>query len=426
MEFTDLLREETRSKKISIRILAGLSGFTLLLAILYFLIGLNTVAYLNLSTALLAPLAIVLTKRGYFLLTKIFMHILVLFVILVGNCIYSSQSLVLTFLVPLVQSALTVFNKKEWPWAAGFLAIIMGLVPLIIILDYRILPIEMGASILRTVQLLNVVGSIGFAAIQISFASSVNEEFRQILEIRNQESEDRSQLLMSALSTRDKLFNILAHDLRSPFIALQSGFGILEDYPVPEDKKWILNEIRENTRNTLSLLDNTLAWARSQTDNILFSPKEIPVKEIIGKLSNNFSFHCRAKNINVHLETGDKIHAFADPDMFASILQNLISNAIKFTPKGGDIWISAVAVSNGTEFRIRDSGTGMTNEEIEQILSGGTFSKPGTGREKGHGVGLLLVREFLSRHDCALVIKSAKDMGTEFSFMLPHSAKSVG
>ncbi len=425
MEITNLLREETRSKKIFIRMLAGLSGYTLILSVLYFLIGLDAVARLNLTTGLLAPLAIFLTKRGYFLPSKIFMHLLVLIIILLSNCIYSIQSLILTFLVPLVQSALTVFNKKEWPWTAGFLAIIMGLVPFIIISDFRILPIGMDGSILETVQLLNVVGSIGFAVIQISFASSVNEEFRQILEIRNQESEDRSQLLMSALSTRDKLFNMLAHDLRSPFVALQSGFGILEDYPVPEDKKWILNEIRENTRNTLSLLDNTLAWARSQTDNIHFSPKEIPVKEIIGKLSNNFSFHYRTKNINIHLETGDKIHAFADHDMLASILQNLISNAIKFTPKGGDIWISAVAVSNGTEFRIRDSGTGMTKEEVAQILSGGTFSKPGTGREKGHGVGLLLVREFLSRHDCALVIKSAKDMGTEFSFMLPHSPKSV-
>jgi signal transduction histidine kinase len=268
------------------------------------------------------------------------------------------------------------------------------------------------------------VGSIGFAVIQISFASSVNEEFRQILEIRNQESEDRSQLLMSALSTRDKLFNMLAHDLRSPFVALQSGLGILEEYPVPDDKKWVLNEIQDNTRNTLNLLDNTLAWARSQTDNIQFSPKELSVKEILGKLSHNFSFHYRAKNINIHLESGEKIHAFADPDMLASILQNLISNAIKFTPKGGDIWISVVAVNNGTEFRIRDSGTGMTKEEVAQILSGGTFSKPGTGREKGHGVGLLLVREFLSRHDCELVIKSAKEMGTEFSFMLPHSQKS--
>ena len=424
MEITNLLREETRSKKIFIRMLAGLSGYTLVLSILYFLIGLDAVARLNLTTALLAPLAIVLTKRGYFLPSKIFMHVLVLLVILLSNCIYSIQSLILTFLVPLVQSALTVFNKKEWPWATGFLVLIMGLVPFIIISDFRILPIEMDGSILETVQLLNVVGSIGFAVIQISFASSVNEEFRQILEIRNQESEDRSQLLMSALSTRDKLFNMLAHDLRSPFVALQSGLGILEEYPVPDDKKWVLNEIQDNTRNTLNLLDNTLAWARSQTDNIQFSPKELSVKEILGKLSHNFSFHYRAKNINIHLESGEKIHAFADPDMLASILQNLISNAIKFTTKGGDIWISVVAVNNGTEFRIRDSGTGMTKEEVAQILSGGTFSKPGTGREKGHGVGLLLVREFLSRHDCELVIKSAKEMGTEFSFMLPHSQKS--
>ena len=424
MEITNLLREETRSKKIFIRMLAGLSGYTLVLSVLYFLIGLDAVARLNLITALVAPLAILLTKRGYFLPSKIFMHILVLLVILLSNCIYSIQSLILTFLVPLVQSALTVFNKKEWPWATGFLVLIMGLVPYIIISDFRILPIEMDGSILETVQLLNVVGSIGFAVIQISFASSVNEEFRQILEIRNQESEDRSQLLMSALSTRDKLFNMLAHDLRSPFVALQSGLGILEEYPVPDDKKWILNEIQDNTRNTLNLLDNTLAWARSQTDNIQFSPKELSVKEILGKLSHNFSFHYRAKNINIHLEAGEKIHAFADPDMLASILQNLISNAIKFTTKGGDIWISVVAVNNGTEFRIRDSGTGMTKEEVAQILSGGTFSKPGTGREKGHGVGLLLVREFLSRHNCELVIKSAKEMGTEFSFMLPHSPKS--
>jgi|GEM_PF-4475594 signal transduction histidine kinase len=76
----------------------------------------------------------------------------------------------------------------------------------------------------------------------------------------------------------------------------------------------------------------------------------------------------------------------------------------------------------GTEFRIRDSGTGMSPEEVSQILSGGTFSKPGTGREKGHGVGLLLVREFLGRHGSDIQIKSAPGMGSEFSFLLKHKS----
>lgn len=259
--------------------------------------------------------------------------------------------------------------------------------------------------------------------VQITYASWVNEQFREALEMRNEESENTNQLLKSALSTRDQLFNMLAHDLRSPFVALESGLIILEDLEIPEEKKWIVKEIRDNARNTLGLLDNTLDWARSQTNNIRFEPDDLLVQDLLNKVQHNFSMHLRSKGISIHIENQSGIRVFADANMLLSIIQNLVSNAIKFTGKDGNIWISVMGLLEGTEFRIRDSGTGLSQEEIGQILSGGTFSRPGTAREKGHGVGLLLVREFLAKHRSALSLKSAPGMGSEFGFIIPYQSR---
>jgi signal transduction histidine kinase len=347
------------------------------------------------------------------------MHFLVLIVVL-GSCmVYGKESMILSFMVPLVQSALTIFKRREWPWTVVFLSIILFSVPWLILSEFRWYPHFLSGGVLLAIQLINVVGAIGFSVIQITYATWVNEQFREALEIRNEEAEQTNQLLRSALSTRDQLFNMLAHDLRSPFVALESGLNILEDLEIPESKQWIVKEIRSNARHTLELLDNTLDWARSQTNNIRFEPREILVQDALNKVSNNFNLQLKGKGISLHFETQSGIRAYADANMLLSVLQNLVSNAIKFTGKDGKIWISVMAINNGTEFRIRDSGNGMSPDEVNQLLAGGTFSKPGTGKEKGHGVGLLLVREFLQKHGSSLGIKSAPGMGSEFSFILP-------
>jgi signal transduction histidine kinase len=411
-----LITEEKRSKKIFVRMLTGLMAFTLVVAVLYSILGLPAVSYLNFISAIAAPAGIWLTRKNYFLLAKILLHLIVLFVVL-GSCvIYGKESMILSFLVPLVQSFLTIFSRKEWPWSLSFLLIILVLAPWMVVSDFRYHPLFLEGGTLVTVQLINVVGAIGFSVIQISYATWVNEQFREALEIRNEESENTNQLLKSALSTRDQLFNMLAHDLRSPFVALESGLIIMDEISIPEDKRWIIKEIRDNAKNTLTLLDNTLNWARSQTNNIRYEPTDLNVQDILNKVQHNFSVHLKSKGITLMFESKTDIRVFADSHMLLSIVQNLVSNAIKFTRRDGHIWISVIGLVHGTEFRVRDTGLGMSPEEVTALQSGGTFSKPGTGREKGHGVGLLLVREFLSRHGSELQIKSAPGMGSEFSF----------
>lgn len=413
------MQEENRSKKIFIRMLAGLTGFTFFVSIYYFVLGLTAVGMLNALLSLTAPVAIWFSQRGSsFLPVKIIMHNLVLFVIIGSACVYGKESMILCFLVPVVQSALTIFSRKEWYWSGAFLILILVLVPWIMLDDVRFFPVEISGSVLKSIGLINVVGAIGFAVVQITYASWVNTQFREALELRNMESENTNQLMRAALSTRDQLLNMLAHDLRSPFIAFESSLAILDEDTIPDDKRWIVKEIQNTSKNTLSLLDNTLAWARSQTENIQFNPSEIQVSDILNRLSQNLGSVIRSKDISLHLETGADMVVFADANMLNSILQNLVSNAVKFTTRNGNIWISVIGLLDGSEFRIRDSGTGMNPEDVNQILSGGTFSKPGTGREKGHGVGLLLVREFLNRHGSELQIKSAPGLGSEFSFIL--------
>jgi hypothetical protein len=155
-----LLKGKNRAKKIFVRMLIGLLGFTLSLSIIYFMMGLSSPAVLNLLAAICAPIGIWLTYRGFFLTSKILMHLMVLFVVLGCCAVYGKDSMILSFMVPLVQSALTIFNRREWPFTAGYLLIILVLVPLMIISGFRVYPVTLDGAALESVQLINILGAI--------------------------------------------------------------------------------------------------------------------------------------------------------------------------------------------------------------------------------------------------------------------------
>jgi signal transduction histidine kinase len=185
----------------------------------------------------------------------------------------------------------------------------------------------------------------------------------------------------------------------------------------------LYSQMKSRTRQTLDLMDKLLLWSRSQTSSIIFREEPIALSQIEQFVQSVCYLFENEKQIqfNYQFDLPPGALLKGDREMIEAILRNLISNAIKFTSAGGTITIAAKELSRGWLLSVSDTGTGMTREEIEKISGGVSFTTAGTEHEKGHGLGMQLVQDFILKHHSSLRIDSAPNRGTVFSFELPKA-----
>ncbi len=229
--------------------------------------------------------------------------------------------------------------------------------------------------------------------------------------------------LKEAIATKDKFFNIIAHDLKSPFSSIL-GFSELlinniDKYDKDKTKRFVAN-INQSSKSTFKLLENLLEWARSQQDKIPFNPQENKLYDLAYETAMLVSDSAHKKGISIDLDVSKEISLEADSEMLKTIIRNLVSNAIKYTPENGKITISGKQTENKTIIKIMDTGTGMTEKNKNALFKvGETQSKPGTKGERGTGFGLLLCKEFVEKHDGKIEVESELDKGSVFTVYIP-------
>ncbi len=247
-----------------------------------------------------------------------------------------------------------------------------------------------------------------------------NEELeKKNREIENQKKEIEStnilllkqkDELVEANSTKDKLFSIIGHDLRSPIGNLDSVFDTLleKDIDLNDDEiKLLLQSLQKSTETALNLLENLLFWANSQRGRLEVKPLHCSLKYLVKENLRLFNQGLRNKDITLKSEIDSKLITYFDKDMLNFIFRNLISNAIKFSYPGGEIFISAKHESSSIEVIISDKGVGISDESINQIFKNNAhLSTRGTLGEPGTGLGLQLCNEFLQRNHGAMQISS--------------------
>lgn len=238
------------------------------------------------------------------------------------------------------------------------------------------------------------------------------------LEIDLKLSRDRFTMLND---TKNKLFSILAHDLRGPF----SGFINLtetisrkfEDIKV-HDLKEISSSLHSSAINLYRLLDNLLSWAMSQSGNIKANFIYMDLKIIINEILEYFHLNIKQKNINVKLSVPNNFDIYADKDMIKTALRNLISNAIKYSNIGGIIEISVYQENNQSVFEIKDYGIGIPPEKLDLIFKVNDIEfTEGTMNEPGTGLGLAITKEFIQLNNGDLVVESQVDKGSTFKII---------
>jgi signal transduction histidine kinase len=230
-------------------------------------------------------------------------------------------------------------------------------------------------------------------------------------------------MLEEANASKDKFFSIIAHDMRSPFIAIL-GFSemLKDDYESLDgaERKDMIENIYVSGRSAFNLLENLLIWARSQTNRIEFKPEKLDLSIVVIDVINILKQQAEAKHIKLITEIKYGTLVRADNNMVNTVLRNLVSNAIKFTKENGRIIISEKKAGEYTEVSVKDNGVGMSEDLKSKLFAlGSSVTKKGTAGEKGTGLGLLLCKEFIDKHNCEIWVESEIGKGTAFKSTLP-------
>lgn len=232
--------------------------------------------------------------------------------------------------------------------------------------------------------------------------------------------------LKEVVSSKDKFFSIIAHDLKSPFQGLLSSANFVSaNYSelTDEERISLLNGIRELSHNSYKLVDNLLEWAKIQTGKLEYYPEKINLLfELHGTLflaKKNSS----TKGINFNYDIDDRINIHADKYMLLTIIRNLLSNSIKFTKAGGSVELKAERIDETIKILVVDTGVGIPKEDQEYLFRiDKNYSTKGTDNETGSGLGLLLCKEMIEMHGSRIVVESEENKGTKIHFTV-QSAK---
>ncbi len=237
------------------------------------------------------------------------------------------------------------------------------------------------------------------------------------------EIKDNEHKLTELNATKDMFFSIIAHDLKSPFNSV-IGFSehLLEliEKKEYENIEVYANIILHSSKRAMDLLTNLFEWSQSQSGRMDLNPEFFQIVPLIEEQITLYKYIAEQKSIDIINILPPDIGINADKAMIKSLLRNLISNAIKFTPSGGKVSISAVEKQNEVIVSVSDTGVGMSKTRIDKLFSiDESYSTPGTQNEKGTGLGLILCQEFIKKNNGKIWIESEVGKGTTFHFSLP-------
>lgn len=226
-------------------------------------------------------------------------------------------------------------------------------------------------------------------------------------------------------ATKDKFFSIVAHDLKSPinsFLAISNLLVEHIDQFSIEEIQEMAKDVRNSGDNLIKLLENLLYWARIQMNRYEFQPEKVSLNTIVENNVNLLSLSASQKGVLIKDQVPENTSVVADQNMVNTIIRNLVSNAIKFTKNGDTITVGYKKENNFSCISIQDTGVGIKPEDLENLFKiDVTTTSRGTHNEKGTGLGLILCKEMVEKHNGTIRVESELNKGTTFTFSLDHT-----
>jgi signal transduction histidine kinase len=243
------------------------------------------------------------------------------------------------------------------------------------------------------------------------------------LAAQNDQIEAQKEELVKLNASKDKFLSILAHDIRNP---LSSIFGLsdilVNDYDTlsAEEKLLFTKDIHTLSENLFEIINTLLAWSTSQSGLIAYRPKSFLITELCRKSIQNLQTVAKQKDIKLISSGDNSLEVHADENMIFSVLNNLISNAIKFSYPGSEIRVETTQTDGFASISVIDTGMGLNAESKSKIFRyDHHFLSKGTAGESGTGLGLILCKDFVEKNGGTIRVESEKNLGSTFIFTIP-------
>ena len=229
--------------------------------------------------------------------------------------------------------------------------------------------------------------------------------------------------LKRTISNRDKMYSVIAHDLRSPMasirMVLNLAVNVVSKDIVGEEIFGLLDKANRESEETHDLLDNLLKWTKSQTGRLSVVYQELDLDDIVPGVVDIFRMIAEMKKIELkYIPADEKLIVHADNDMIKTIIRNFLSNAVKFTPEGKSVEVFYKREGDFARISVRDHGVGIEPDRVEAIFHTGETTY-GTGGEEGSGLGLQLCQDFARKNGGDARVESTLGEGSTFSFTIP-------
>ncbi|WP_417602620.1 ATP-binding protein [Owenweeksia hongkongensis] len=252
-------------------------------------------------------------------------------------------------------------------------------------------------------------------------SQQIIEGKQKLLNAKSEELNNTNQALRQLNEGKDKLLSILTHDLKQPFNQTLQLLEILDhEMNEDEDLRELTRRVKDTVENTKGTVDNLLTWTKSQFTNLKTRPKAVLIRPLAMELRAEFTNAIEQKRINFQIEMEPGLKVLADPNHLEIILRNLLQNAVKFSNSEGEINLRAVKEKENVHIEVSDDGKGMDQEQIKKLFDvNAHFSTPGTLNEKGTGLGMLIVNDFVQENNGQLEVKSKPNKGSTFRIILP-------
>ena len=254
------------------------------------------------------------------------------------------------------------------------------------------------------------------------------EHLEQLVQERTKELQEANEELYETNAEKDKFFSIIAHDLKNPLSSFRNVTDYLHDnisdLSEEEFREFII-ELNSTAKHVFDLLENLLEWARSQTGKLEYNPQNIDLSYVAKTNIELLKLNAIKKNIELTSDIPHNSYVLADSNMVTTVIRNLVSNAIKFTPESlhgskKSIHVFSRDIGDKYEIHVKDNGVGIKEENIGKLFRIDVHhSTNGTSNEKGTGLGLILCKEFVEMHGGEIFVDSEYGKGSDFFFTLP-------
>jgi signal transduction histidine kinase len=280
-----------------------------------------------------------------------------------------------------------------------------------------------------TVAVIIVLSLLAFVLLR---GRTVSRKLNRLLQEKNEKIEEQKetlehqavQLLLSN-QQKDKLFTVVAHDLRGPLNSLKGLLDFLKEKKFSEAEIGpMMTEVRDNVDHSSELVGNLLYWASSQMNGSVIVPVVLALNEVVRDVLVLFEQQAREKNISLLMDLPPALVGYADKDMTQVVIRNLVSNAIKFSVSGGIVTVNGRRKAAEIEIVVMDNGIGMREDALDRIRRKESFTSYGTAKEKGTGLGILLCHEFAEANKGRFFVESEWGKGSRCYFTIPAAPNS--